>query len=741
MSMTPQLHAGFLAVAAAAAIAFALVILARNPRSTPARLHAAYGAAVGWWFLCTALLATDNGLQLWGRLAHLSIGMLPGIIFHLNVATAGVSHAHKRTIRWHYGGSAAITVVCVAWPAFHQVPNEFSWGPYIAYSWIGILPVGALLLVFFEVLRIYRRELWRAEKGSILREKLLAFYQGNIIAALSMIDFLPAFGFEIYPFAYAVLTFMNAATLLGSVRYRLIEVTPELAAEQILEALPEAVIATDSQHVIRLVNHAATELFERPAIALVDAPLVDVVRAPALLTALTPSASAPAMVRDLSFEGQDGENFFMRVTDRVLLDQRGGPVARIWVLHDLTAQRAAEVEKEKFEGWVRKGQRLESLGVLAGGIAHDFNNLLTVTLGQADVARLRAGEGAAIDEQLAAIIGASHHAEDLTAQMLTYAGRSDASRSLIDLNAVTHEMGELLHVARSKKARLVFELAPGLPLVHADASQMSQVILNLVTNASDALEDAPGIITLRTGFYDASSARDQGLKSGESHVFVEVVDTGVGMDSQTKAHVFDPFYTTKFAGRGLGLATVFGIVVAHDGSIRVASELGLGSRFTVALPTAVGTPSHEQRFDSEPQDSVQLLTEQLPGGSGLALLVDDEAEVRAVLHHMLVKAGFEVLEATNGKQAVEVFRARRDEISIVVLDVTMPEMDGGEALSVMRAHSASVPIILMSGNPGAKSIDISADPHSWFLKKPFRSADLAARLHEAVGSSVETAEQ
>lgn len=717
--MNPELHAGLLAGAAAAAILFALVILARNPRSTPARLHAVYGAATAWWFLCTALLATGNGLQLWGRLAHLSIGMLPAIIFHLNVSTAGVSQAHRRGIRWHYGVSAVVTLISVAWPVFHDAPNDYSWGPYIAYSWLGILPVGTLAIVFAEVLWIYRQALRQAERGSVYQEKVLAFYQGNTIAAIAMVDFLPAFGVGIYPFAFIVLTFMNAATMIGTVRFRLIEITPEFAAEQILETLPEAVIAVDSQHAVKLANNAAARVFGRDVSDLIDAPLADVVRAPALLEALALPASAPSQVRELSFLGADGHNYVVRITGSVLLDQRGGPVGRVWVLHDLTAQRVAEAEKEMFEGWIRKGQRLESLGVLAGGIAHDFNNLLTVILGQADLALMRTDDGSGVDDQLAAIIGASHHAEELTAQLLTYAGRSDAPRSLVDLNALTHEIGELLHVALSKKARLDFELAADLPFVNADESQMSQVILNLVTNASDALEDAPGVITLRTGLYDADSALDQGLESGETHVFLEVVDTGIGMDSQTKAHVFDPFYTTKFAGRGLGLATVFGIVQAHLGSIRVESEVGNGTRFTVAFPAAVGelieerTPVPEQLRSSE---------------NGLALLVDDEKEVRVVLHQMLAAAGFAVVEASNGKLAVATFAALRDEISLVLLDVTMPEMDGGKALSVIRTHSTDVPVILMSGYAGTSSIDIDADPKAWFLKKPFRAADLAARL-------------
>lgn len=720
--MTPELHAGLLALAAIISIAFALVIQAQNPRSNAARLHAAYGVATAWWFIGVAMVTTGHDFALWARLIHLSIGMLPVVIFHLNVLTIGVAHLHRRSIRIHYAAAATITLICVAAPVFKDTPNEYGWGLFAAYNWLSVLLICSFSIVFAEVIWMYRKALRQADEGSVLHEKLRAFYQGNLVSIIAMVDFLPPMGINVFPFGFAVLTFLNVATMTGSARFRLVEITPEFAAEQILETLPEVVIAVDSQHVVRLANNAAAVLFERDLSDVINTPISDVVSAPELLDALTLPASTPTQVRELSFAGPDGEVSVTRLADSVLHDQRGGVVARVWVLHDLTAQRAAEAEKEMFESWVRKGHRLESLGVLAGGIAHDFNNLLTVILGQADLALLRARDAASVDSQLAAIVGAAEHAEELTAQMLTYSGQGDSSRTLIDLNTVTRAMGELLHVALTKKAEIVYELADDLPLVDADESQMSQVILNLVTNASDALGESPGVVTLRTGFYNAEAALDQGLTTAGPHVYVEIADTGVGMDNQTKAHIFDPFYTTKFTGRGLGLATVFGIVQAHDGSIRVESEAGRGTCFTVAFPAVAGEMS-----DQSPNESDEACS-----GDGLALLVDDECEVREVLHQMLLAAGFDVVEAVNGLQAVETFRARKDEITIVLLDVTMPEMDGGEALAIIRSESAGVPVVLMSGYSGAASIDVASDPHAWFLKKPFRSAELSAQIREAI---------
>ncbi len=688
-------------------------------------MHALYGAAVGWWFLCAALLAAGNDYQLWGRLAHLSIAMLPAIIYHLNVVTVGVSRRHRRAIRVHYALAGLVTVYSVSRPIFHDVPNQYSWGPYMAYSWTGLILIGFLVVVLGEVFQIYRSAMRKAEPGSVLEGKLGAFFRGNIIAGIVLVDFLAAYGFAVYPLGFLVLTVMNAATLFGAVRYRLIQITHEFAAEQILETLPDAVIVVDTQHVVRLANNAAVHTFGRDLTRLVDAPLAEVVDEPRLLEALSVPASREPSVRELSLENRAGGEWCVRLSDRQLVDQRGAPVARVWLLHDVTAERLAEAEKERFAGWVTEAKRLESLGVLAGGIAHDFNNLLTVILGQAEIASARCVDNDGVADPLASVILAAERAAELTDQMLTYAGRADTVVRPFDLNGLVLEMGELLQVAVSKKGELTFELADGLPLVVADQGQVSQVILNLITNASDSLGDASGKITLRTGLYDVESSLEHGLDSAMPHVFFAVADTGVGMDDETKRHVFDPFYTTKSTGRGLGLATVFGIVQAHGGSIRVESKTGIGTLFTVALPTTVDEPTPVR--DPSPLPTAWQT-------SGVALVVDDEDEVRRVVREMIAATGFDVIEAVDGERAIERFLDHRSEISLVLLDVTMPGVDGVAVLRSIRARSTSLPVILMSGYAENNQIGTEEDPWTWFLKKPFRSADLTAVIREAMPS-------
>ena len=726
MSIAPELHAGLLGSAAVAAVVFAGIILARNPKSRPARMHAIYGGLVAWWFVCMALVATadtSGQVQLWSRLLHVAIGVLPAVVFHLNVATAGVLHKHQRSIRVHYGIGLAVVVFSLSWPDLFTSPNDYGWGPYPAYTAWGLIPVGFFVIAFVEVVSIYRQARKGADRSTAYYEKMTAFYHGNIIAALALVDFFPVFGFAVYPFGFVVLTMMHAATMFGSIRYRLIEITPEFASEQIFETLPDGVFVIDTQGLIRLTNAAGARALGRDEADLIDAP-IDSVSSELGETFRIPIAT-PAGVREISFESADGDQRHLRVSGTLLRDQKQEPVGRVWVLHDLTEQRLAEAEKDELEGWVRHGQKLETLGVMAGGIAHDFNNLLMAILGSADLAAEKLADGAPVDLELRRIATAAERATELTSQMLTYAGEASAPEGPVDLNDLCRETAELMYAAISKKAKLDCQFGEGVPTVIADKGQMSQVLLNLITNASDALGEEVGTITLRTGVLRARSADQADSEHEARRVFLEVSDTGAGMDEKTKNRMFDPFFTTKFTGRGLGLATVAGIVRAHDGRIRVDTEPGRGTRFTIELPASTAPCPEGKRADavSAPWE-----------GSGVVLLADDEPAVRSVTHEMLVGAGFEVIEACDGSEAVDLFHERHDEITIVLLDITMPELDGKEAFVEIRACSPDVPIVLMSGYAD----DVLADPasgyRSSFLKKPFRSAGLIEKLGEAMTS-------
>lgn len=729
MYLTPELHSILLGCASIAGIGYSGLILARNPVSAPARMHAVYGATASWWFFCMAMVAGSEGtdqLMFWSRLAHLAIGMLPALIFHLNVLTAAVAHEHRTGIWLHYGIGIAVTTFCLTWPTLFSGTHLYSWGPYPAYTAWGLIPIGYLAVSFIEILLIYRKAIRRSEPETAYREKASAFYHGNIIAAVAMVDFFAVYGIGIYPFGFALITLLHVATLLGAVRYRLIEITPEFAAEKILNTLQESVLVADSIGIVRLANNSSAQLLQRDMDQLINQPITKVVSDAELLKVLSLPINEKQPAQELHFSNEDRKPNYVRITNALLHDQMGASVARIWVIHDLTDQKTAEAEKDRLEGWIQHNQKFETLGVMAGGIAHDFNNLLAAIVGSADIALDRMGSDSIIDEELQTIISASEKAADLTNQMLTYAGEMPLEKAPVDLNNLTRDIVGLMRSAISRKAHLNFELTEPLPRVLADKSQMDQVILNLITNASDALDDKPGDIKLRTGLLCDPIDLEHAV-SGTSYVFVEVSDSGVGMDSNTKQHLFDPFYSTKFAGRGLGLATVAGIVKSHQGLIRVESELATGTRFTVAFPVVENNSATEALANDQTED-------QSP--SGVALVADDEPEVRNVAGRMLATAGYTVVGVNDGAEAVEVFESRQHEISLVLLDLTMPNMDGNEAYRRIRSRSSTVPIILMSGYKESGVTDIASGEHTAFLHKPFRSKALNKKLKVATAQSL-----
>jgi len=313
--------------------------------------------------------------------------------------------------------------------------------------------------------------------------------------------------------------------------------------------------------------------------------------------------------------------------------------------------------------------------------------------------------------------------------MLAYAGKGRFVVQALDLNAVIREMTHLLDVSISKKVALRYRLADNLPAVEADASQMRQVIMNLITNASEAIGERSGVISITTAAmecdreYLSEMPYAEGLEPGP-YVSVEVADTGCGMDEATKARIFDPFFTTKFTGRGLGLAAVLGIVRGHRGAVKVYSEPGQGSTFKVLLP-ASAQPAQEE--------SARAGTGGWKG-SGKALLVDDEETVRVVGQRMLERLGFEVVCAGNGAEALAIFRERPGDFVCVILDLTMPHMDGEETFRELRRVRPDVCVVLSSGyNEQEVTQRFAGKGLAGFIQKPYQIDALAQALRKALG--------
>ena len=419
----------------------------------------------------------------------------------------------------------------------------------------------------------------------------------------------------------------------------------------------------------------------------------------------------------------------------VLLDSAGRSVSILSLVQDVTERVLAERSKGKeaadrqaLERKLQESQKLESLGVLAGGIAHDFNNLLSGVLGNASLARMDLPAESPVQSFLEQIEFAAKRAADLCRQMLAYSGKGRFVVQRLDLNALIEETTRLLQVSISKRAVLKISLADALPAVLGDATQLRQVVMNLVINASEAVGDKSGFISITTGLtradrgYLAGTFSAPDLPDGD-YIYLEVADNGGGMPPEVQARIFDPFFTTKFTGRGLGLAAVLGIIRGHKGALKVFSEAGWGTTFKILLPCAEG-PAEMPAAAAAPA---------LAGwrGSGTALVVDDEETVRVTTARMLEALGFSTRLADHGRTGVEEFRAAPDAYALVVLDLTMPHMDGEEAFHQITAIRPGARVLLMSGFNEQEAIArFTGKGLAGFLQKPFNLAALREKLQQ-----------
>lgn len=419
---------------------------------------------------------------------------------------------------------------------------------------------------------------------------------------------------------------------------------------------------------------------------------------------------------ETAFIPLDEEPLAVEVSARVVDFQ--GSRALLTVARDLTERRRLEDERRRMEERAQHAQKLESLGVLAGGIAHDFNNLLVGILGNASFALMDLTPEHPAWESVRQIESAARRAADLTSQILTYSGHAQANMHTLDLSALVRDMGPLLEPAVSRKATLEFDLVEGLPAVAGDAGQLRQVVMNLLMNASDALEGTRGTIRVLTAELHA----DRGLLGGcmlgsdlpeGTYVSLEVSDTGTGMDVETLRRIFDPFFTTRFTGRGLGLAAVLGIVRGHEGAIEVRSRPGEGSTFRILFPVAGRTEPAPAPLP-EPAGGTPW------SGSGTILVVDDEKGVRDVAQAALERSGFRVLTCGDGREGIRLFQQHRGEVVAVIIDLTMPHFSGEEVLLAVRTLDPMVRVVVTSGywndTTRERLTELGADS---FLRKPW----------------------
>jgi PAS domain S-box-containing protein len=425
-----------------------------------------------------------------------------------------------------------------------------------------------------------------------------------------------------------------------------------------------------------------------------------------------------------------GEIIWVNLTACLICGAAGEPLHALRMIEDIT-----EIKRTQEEALLR--QKLESVGTLAGGIAHDFNNLLGAVQAQAELASTELNAGSSCEEELKTIRDVAARGSEIVRQLMIYSGTESRDVGLVDLSSIVDEMLALLKVSVTKRAVIEGHLDRDLPAIRASAAQLRQIVLNLITNSSDAIGDRDGVIrviTKRVALKGASAAASFPTLADGDYVQLEVSDTGRGMSTETQAKVFDPFYSTKSAGRGLGLAVVQGIVRSIGGAIHLTSEPDRGTSFQVLLPCAESA-AHTTGLGGNERKVVA------PTQHGTVLVVEDEDPLRQAVVKMLRKTGLEVFEAADGVSAIARLRTDGDQVDVMLLDLTIPGASHHEVIAEAAKAKPNMAVILTSAySRETIAGETSPLPIRSFIRKPFQFGSLVNTIRNALSGSVEASE-
>ncbi len=489
----------------------------------------------------------------------------------------------------------------------------------------------------------------------------------------------------------------------------------------IVESSDDAIVSKDLNGVVQTWNKGAEWLYGYSALEMIGQPMS------VLLPPDRPDEESSILKllakgeRVDHFETvrlrKDGRRIDVSLSISPIYDKDGIVRGASHVARDVTERHSLETQN-------LHAQKLESLGVLAGGVAHDFNNLLTGILGNASLVADSMHPANPNRRILNECMQAAERAAQLTRQLLAYAGKGRFVVEPVDLSALVRELSTLLHTSISRKVQIRLELTDNLPTVEADAGQLQQVVMNLIMNGAEAIGENVGLVVCSTALQIVDDAylrtlgtEGQYIAPGR-YVALEVHDSGCGMDEATLARIFEPFFTTKFTGRGLGLAAVSGIVHGHKGAIKVYTSPAKGSTFKVLFP-AMGIETSQISQTVDFQDVRE-------GNNQTVLIVDDEESVRSTARNTLQRHGYRTLEARDGREAIVVFRQFTSEIKLVLLDLTMPYMNGEEVLRELKMIRPDVRVLLSSGFNEVEAVRrFTGKGLAGFLQKPYTSATLA----------------
>ncbi len=468
-----------------------------------------------------------------------------------------------------------------------------------------------------------------------------------------------------------------------------------------IQRLPEGLLIVSKEGRIDMVNLAIEQMFGYGSHELIGQPVEILVptrlqgqhfRHHAAFNA-NPSARRMGMGLDLNGKRKDGSEFPVEIGLNPVHSSDGTEI--IVTVIDISSRRKLEHERYEFESKIQHTQKLESLGVLAGGIAHDFNNILTGVLGNAELALMNMSKNSVASRYIEHILEAAHRAAELCNQMLAYSGKNKFIQKPFSLNEMIESTSELVQASVSKRAIMKFSLTENLPSIVGDPTQIRQVIMNLVINASEAITQKNGLITIATGVMDYNPVNNFGFTPYDSevaagrYIYMTVSDNGQGIDPAVMEKIFEPFFTTKFTGRGLGLAAVLGIIRGHGGTIRIYSELGKGTTFRILFPY------EHTDAESEHEEAIDQIFRF--NKTGNVLIIDDEKGVHQVVGDTLKRGGFSILSALDGREGLRIMETANNDIVLVILDLTMPFMNGDEVYRKLREIDSAVPVIITSG--------------------------------------------
>jgi PAS domain S-box-containing protein len=425
----------------------------------------------------------------------------------------------------------------------------------------------------------------------------------------------------------------------------------------------------------------------------------------------------------------DGTVRFIKAASQTYFDDNGKPLRMIGTNIDITDRKKAEEEKRVFEQQIQQTQKLESLGVLAGGIAHDFNNILAVIIGNCSLAEMNYETAR---NYIPVIEKAAERAAGLCRQMMAYAGKAPSAPTLVIMWLLVDDVVNMLKTTIRQNVTIKTSYLPDIPTITGDASQLRQIVMNLIINAAEAIGDVQGEVCVslsKSEIRAGQSVKDHlgtVIPDGR-YLCLEITDNGCGMDEETKRRIFEPFYTTKFPGRGLGMSAVLGILKAHNGALQISSQPGEGAAFKVYLPVSKGVATEEE--------SLRQTAPALWQGNGTILLVEDEVEVMSTASAMMKEMGFTVIEAVNGKEALEMYQQGAADITLVLTDIGMPVMGGYELFRELKTIAPKLPIIISSGfgDMDIKS-NLPVEEIAGLVSKPYNFY----RLREVLQGVVET---